>query len=222
MGSGVLWKIIVTQQSPLLHQKMQLEIVLCRGRNVLFLCRNIAEFSWPEVLWDQKSVETCSLVRRVHISACFWVKWTSDSACQRGKRPSRLLPQKKWKNQPVMVSGCIRAHGMGDLHICESTIDAAASVGILERYKLPSRWWTSQKPHVYFSRTMPGPILHDLQQHGFIGIDCVCFTGLPAVQICLILKMYGASWRGESDNGDYGLLSRSSLVCTKNGQKFHL
>ena len=30
MGSGVLWKIIVTQHSPLLHQEMQLEIALCK------------------------------------------------------------------------------------------------------------------------------------------------------------------------------------------------
>ena len=80
----------------------------------------------------------------------------------------------------------------------------------------------SQELHVYFSRTMPGLILHELQQRGFVGIECVCLTGLPAVQICLLLKMYGASWRGESDNGDHGLLSSSSLVYTKNGQKFHL
>ena len=68
-------------------------------------------------------------------------------------------------------------------------------------------------------RTMPGHILHE---RGFIGIECVCLTGLPAVQICLLLKMYGASWRGESDNGDHGLLTCSILVYTKNGQKFHL
>ena len=45
---------------------------------------------------------------------------------------------------------------------------------------------------------------------------------LPAVQICLLLKVYGASWRGESDNGDHGLLSSSSLVHTRNRQKLHL
>ena len=77
----------------------------------------------------------------------------------------------------------------------------------------------SQELHVYFSRTMPGLILYKLQQRGFIGIECVCLTGLPAVQICLLLKMYGASWRRESDNGDHGLLISSSLAYTKNGQK---
>ena len=74
--------------------------------------------------------------------------------------------------------------------------------------------------HVYFSRTIPGLILHKLQERGFVDIACVCLTGLPAVQICLLLKMYGTSWRGETDNGDHGLLSSSSLVYTNNGQKF--
>ena len=56
------------------------------------------------------------------------------------------------------------------------------------------------------------------QQRAFIGIECMCMTGLPAVQICFLLKMYGASLRGESDNGDHGLLSSSSVVYIKNGQ----
>ena len=77
----------------------------------------------------------------------------------------------------------------------------------------------SQELHVYFSRTISGLILHELQQRGFVGIECL--TGLPAVQICLLLKMYGTSWRGESDNSDHRLLSSSSLVYTKNGQKLH-
>ena len=43
------------------------------------------------------------------------------------------------QNQPLMVWGCDSAHDMGDLHICEGTIDADAYVGILERCMLPSR-----------------------------------------------------------------------------------
>lgn len=35
---------------------------------------------------------------------------------------------------------------------------------------------------------------------------CLCFTGMPAVQICLLLKMYGAPWRGKSDNDDHRML----------------
>ena len=43
----------------------------------------------------RKTVEMCSLVRRVHISVCFLEKCTSDSTSQRWKRPSRLLPTKR-------------------------------------------------------------------------------------------------------------------------------
>ena len=38
------------------------------------------------------------------------------------------------KPAPVMVWGCISAHGRGELHICEGTTDAEAYVGILERH----------------------------------------------------------------------------------------
>ena len=88
----------------------------------------------------------CSLVRRVHISACFWEKRTSDSMCQRWKRPSRLLWTKSAKTSLCDGMGGISAHGMGDVHICEGmqyecTIVAEADVGILEKRMLPSRWW---------------------------------------------------------------------------------
>ena len=68
-----------------------------------------------------------------------------------GKNGCRILRAKDEKDHPdcyqrkvqkpasVMVWGCISAHGMGDLHICEGTIDAEAYVGILERHMLPSR-----------------------------------------------------------------------------------
>ena len=34
IGSGVLWKIIVTQHSPPLHPEMKLEIVLCKEEGI--------------------------------------------------------------------------------------------------------------------------------------------------------------------------------------------
>ena len=43
------------------------------------------------------------------------------------------------KTASGMVRGCISAHGMGDLHICEGTIDVEAYVGILERHMLLTR-----------------------------------------------------------------------------------
>ena len=48
--------------------------------------------------------------------------------------------QKVQKPASVMVLGCISAHSMGDLHICEGTINAETFVAILERHMLPSRW----------------------------------------------------------------------------------
>ena len=56
----------------------------------------------------------------------------------------------------------------------------------------------SKELHVYFSRTMPGLILHELQQRGFVGIECLCLTCLPAVQIenaCHIMRRRIRQWR---------------------------
>ena len=110
-----------------------------------------------------------------------------------------------------MVWGCISAHSM--------VICIYVAVAFMQRLLL--EFWRricccqdddfSQKLHVYFKGTMPGLILHELQQRGFVGIECVCLTGLPAVQICLLLKMYGA---------DVLKLCSPSLVYTKNGQNF--
>ena len=159
---------------------------------------------WPE---DNENVFSGHM--NLHFGRQFWCA-NDEKACYQWKVP---------KPCSVMEWGC---QGICDLHICEGTIDAEAYVGILERHLLLSRRQHFQELHVYFSRIMPGLILHESQQRGFVDIECMCLTGLPAVQICVLLKMYRASWGGESDNGDHGLLSSSSLVSTKNGQKFHL
>ena len=100
MGLRVLWRIIVTQHSlPL--KEMQLEIVFCILHLLLLMSSEI----------NRKTVEMCSMVRRVHISACFWEKWM-------------ILCAKDENN----------------LYICEGTINAEAYVGILERHMLPSQW----------------------------------------------------------------------------------
>ena len=113
-----------------------------RGRHLLILCKNAAEFSGPEVIWDglKDRGNVFSGQTSPHFSLFLGKAKTSDSMCQRWKRPSRLLPRKVQKPASVMVWGCISAHSMGDLHICEGTIDAEAYVGILERHMLPSRW----------------------------------------------------------------------------------
>ncbi len=71
---------------------------------------------------------------------------------------------------------------------------------------------------------MPAHILHVLQ-HIFILLflrDRVNVLNWPAVQICLQLKMYDQSWKGESDNDDHRLLSFWSLVSSETGQKICL
>lgn len=61
----------------------------------------------------------------------------------------------------------------------------------------------------YFSKTMPSHILQVFQQRGFIVTECRNWTGLPAVQTCLPLKMCGTLWSKRYDNRDPGLLSQS-------------
>ena len=135
MGSGVLWKIFVTQHSPPLHQEMQLEIVLCKEAFIKFAQKR------HQVLWAQSHLR--------------WTKknYVNESTFQLvfGKNGRRILRAKDEKDHPdcyrrkvqnpasMMIWGCMSAHGMGDLHISEGTIDAATYVGILERHTLPSR-----------------------------------------------------------------------------------
>ena len=57
--------------------------------------------------------------------------------------------QKVQKPASVMVRGWISAHGMGDLHIYDGTIDAEAYVGILERHMLPSRQLFLETPCLF-------------------------------------------------------------------------
>ena len=185
MGLGILWKIIVNQQSTAASRNATWNYIMQRG----IFRRNATEFlcAQSHLEMDQKTVETYPLVRRVHISACFWEKRTSDSTWQRWKRTSRLLPM-------MIIWGCISAHSLGDLHIYEGTIDAEAYVGILEKHMLPS--WQQLFPGTPcpFQQDNARPHSAQLQQRGFVGKECVCLTGLPAVHICLLLKMYGENW----------------------------
>uniref|UniRef100_A0AAR2IMB0 Tc1-like transposase DDE domain-containing protein n=1 Tax=Pygocentrus nattereri TaxID=42514 RepID=A0AAR2IMB0_PYGNA len=62
---------------------------------------------------------------RVHISNLFWKSWT---LCPPVQKPASL-----------MVWGCVSAHGMGNLHICEGTINAERYIQVLEQHMLPSK-----------------------------------------------------------------------------------
>ena len=60
--------------------------------------------------------------------------------------------------------------------------------------KKQSLWWHGWSAHKLMSISAGqcwALILHELQQRGFVGIVGVCLTGLLAIQICDLLKIYG-------------------------------
>ena len=129
---------------------------------------------------DWKTVETCSLVRRVHISACFWEKQMSDSMYKIHPETIQTVTNEKCKNQSLWWYG-------GESVPMAWVICIHVKVPLMQRLML--EFWRDICccQDVYFSQE-----LHVfLQQRGFVGIECVCLTGLPAVKICLLLKMYG-------------------------------
>ena len=85
---------------------------------------------WKRVLWSDES--TFQLVFGKNRNRILRAKDEKDAI-------QTVSQQKVQKPASLMVWGCISAHGMGDLHICEGTIDVEAYVGILERHMLPSR-----------------------------------------------------------------------------------
>ncbi len=84
---------------------------------------------WKSVLWSDES--TFQIVfgnygRRVH-------------RAKEEKDHPDCYQCKVQKPASVMVWGCVSAHGMGNLHICEGTINAERYIQVLEQYMLPSK-----------------------------------------------------------------------------------
>ena len=101
----VLWKIVVTQHSLPLHQEMQLEIVICKDNlKKKFLHRTPSSLG-PKSSEMEKTVKTCSLVRRVHISACFWKKTDIRFYVPKMKYTLYAVTNEKCKNQPLWWYG---------------------------------------------------------------------------------------------------------------------
>jgi len=151
------------------------------------LCGNSDEFSEHKLISDGQN-------NSGDVFCCQWVHiWFYMS------KKRRTIQWEVIKPASVMVCGCIRANGMGDLYSCERTIDSKEHTGIFQRHRLQSK--------LLFQQVKAGLHSADLQQHVFIHTECVCLTRLPAVHVCLLLEMHGASWRGESDNNNQALLS---------------
>ena len=122
---------------------------------------------------DRKTVEMCFLVRQAYISATFW---TLDSTCKDEKDHPDCYQRKVQKPASVMVWEYIRAHDMGDLHICEDTIDTALMLEFWRDICCHQDDNFPQELHVHFSRTMQGLILHKfttawLIRHGVRVLD---------------------------------------------------
>ena len=91
---------------------------------------------------DRKAVETCSRSQTSPHFGFLFGKMDVGFYVPNMKKTIQTVTncyQKVQKPASVMVWGCISAHGMGDLHICEGTIHAEANLGILERYVLSLR-----------------------------------------------------------------------------------
>ena len=97
MGSGVLWKITVTEHSLLLHHEMQLEIVFCKEEGIYSFCAEtpLSSLGWTErqckcVLWSDKS--TFQL---------FWGKMDVGIYVPKMKKTIQTVTNEKCKNQPL-------------------------------------------------------------------------------------------------------------------------
>ena len=137
MGSGVLKKIIVTQHSQLLHQEMQLEIVLCKDEGIYLFCAEMLLRAQSHLRWTKRQWKRVLLSDESTVYLVFGKNRHSIQRAKDEKDYPDCYQPKVQKPASVMVWGCIGAHGMGALHICECTIDAEAHVGILERHMLP-------------------------------------------------------------------------------------
>ena len=79
---------------------------------------------------DWKKVETCSLVRRVHISACFLGTMDVQFYMPKIKKTLQTVTKEKCKNKPLWWYGGASV-----------SIDAEAYIRILERHMLLSKLW---------------------------------------------------------------------------------
>lgn len=117
-------KLYYAKQKPFIN-KIQKRRRLCWAR---------AHLRWTDAKWKS-------------------VLWSDESTFQIvfGNCGRRVLRTKEEKNHPdcyrrkvqkpasVMVWGCISAQGMGNLHICEGTINAERYIQVLEQHMLPSK-----------------------------------------------------------------------------------
>ena len=84
---------------------------------------------WKSVLWSDES--TFQIIFG-NCGRC--VLWAKEE-----KEHLDCYQRKVQKPASVMVWGCVSAHGMGNLHICEGTINAERYIQAVEQHMLPSK-----------------------------------------------------------------------------------
>ena len=98
MDRGTKYKIIVTQHSPLLHQEMQLKIVLCKEEKTFInFVRNQRRvlWAWSHLRWTERQWKRD-----------IWsFKTDVGSYVQKMKKTIQTVTNKKCKNQPLWWYG---------------------------------------------------------------------------------------------------------------------
>ena len=122
---------------------------------------------WPAFLGlsssevDWHKVEKCAVVWWVHISLFLEIIDIVSSGPKRKR--TDCYQHKVPKPASVMVWGRLSAHGMGNLYICEGTINAERYMQVFEQHMLPSKQHLFQGHPCVFMHTMPSHILHVLR-----------------------------------------------------------
>ena len=138
-----------------------------KGRHLFIFCRNAAEFSGPDVIWGslKDSGNVFSGQTSPHFNL-FLGKTDIGFYMPKMKKNIQTVTNEKCQNGGASVPTAW-------------VICIYVNVPLMQSLML--EFWKdicccqdfSQELHVHFSRTMPGLILHELQQCGFIGIVLV-------------------------------------------------
>ena len=98
--------------------------------------RNVSGFSGPERILKWMDAKWKGGLRNPPFKLFVEVMDVMSSGPKR-KRTIQIVISTKFKSQHLW--GCVSAHGMGNSHICEGTINAERYIQVLEQHMLPSK-----------------------------------------------------------------------------------
>ena len=109
------------------HQEMPLESLLCKEKAI--------HLFYAEMPASSDGLEDSGKVCCGQMSPCLSLflekKMDIEFSVPKTKGTNQTFFSDRWR--------CISANGMGDLHLCEGTIDVEAYIWIIQRHKLLSR-----------------------------------------------------------------------------------